>query len=60
MSLPADDYILLSYINTKLRDEYSSLEDLCASENFDKRQICMRLNGISYEYDPQDNAFKRV
>ena len=27
MVLPADDFILLSVINTKLRDEYSSLED---------------------------------
>ena len=25
--LPQDPYILLSYVNTKLRDEYASLSD---------------------------------
>ena len=27
--LPQDPYILLSYVNTKLRDEYASLSALC-------------------------------
>lgn len=28
--LPQDPYILLSYVNTKLRDEYASLSALCS------------------------------
>jgi hypothetical protein len=31
MNIPNDPAILLSYINTKLRDEYSNLDDLCGS-----------------------------
>ena len=32
MILPADDYILISVLNTKLRDLYPSLEELCEEE----------------------------
>ena len=33
MSAPKDPFILLSWVNMKLRDTYPSLEELCASEN---------------------------
>ena len=39
MQIPKDPFILLSYINTKLRDEYSSLEDLCDSLDIDQKQL---------------------
>ena len=29
--IPEDPVILLSFVNTKLRDEYPSLDELCAS-----------------------------
>ncbi|MDE6238432.1 MAG: DUF4250 domain-containing protein, partial [Muribaculaceae bacterium] len=28
-NLPQDPFILLSYVNTKLRDDYSSLDSMC-------------------------------
>ncbi|MBO5104112.1 MAG: DUF4250 domain-containing protein, partial [Ruminococcus sp.] len=31
MNIPSDPAILLSYINTMLRDEYNSLDELCKS-----------------------------
>ncbi|MER2055881.1 MAG: DUF4250 domain-containing protein, partial [Clostridia bacterium] len=31
--LPKDPVILLSYVNTKLRDEYVSLQELCRAED---------------------------
>jgi len=31
MLLPKDPYILLSFLNARLRDQYADLEDLCAS-----------------------------
>ena len=37
--LPQDPMILLSYINTKLRDEYPSLDDLCSSLDADQEEI---------------------
>lgn len=55
--LPVDDFILLSVVNTKLRDEYSSLEDLCAGEGADGEEIVRRLSLLGYRYDREKNAF---
>lgn len=58
MNLPADDFILLSLINTALRDKYPSLEELCAEEGIEQQEICERLAAIGYTYDPSSNSFK--
>lgn len=60
MNLPADDFILLSLINTKLRDNYSSLQELCEEEGVDLQQITTRLSALGFRYDDEANAFKRV
>ena len=44
--LPNDPMILLSYINTKLRDEYASLDELCDDLNEDRKQIEEKLKTI--------------
>ena len=56
--LTMDPMILLSMINMKLRDFYSSLDDLCNDLNIDKNNIIDRLNSIGYEYNDEQNAFK--
>lgn len=58
MNLPSDDFILLSVINTALRDEYCSLEELCAAEDFSCEEISSRLAAVGYAYDPESNSFK--
>ncbi len=58
--LPADDFILLSLMNTKLRDEYSSFAELCACEGVAADEVLARLSALGYEYAPEYNAFKRV
>lgn len=58
MSIPADPMILLSYINTQLRDNYGSLSELCASLDTDEAQITEKLKAIGYVYDEELNAFK--
>lgn len=58
MYLPADDFLLLSLINTKLRDEYSSLSELCEEEDVAEAEIRRRLQNIGYEYSAEHNAFK--
>ncbi len=55
--LVEDANILLSVINTKLRDEYSSLNDLVDSENLDKEVIIEKLKSIGYEYSESLNKF---
>ena len=39
MSLPKDPFILLSFVNTKLRDEFPSLEKLCENIEESKEYI---------------------
>lgn len=57
-NMPEDNFILLSFINTKLRDEYDSLDELCASMQANKEEILERLQGIGYKYSEDDNQFK--
>ncbi len=57
MSLPNDPIILLSYINTQLRDNYSSLDDLCKSLGVNSEEIKNKLSSVNYEYDSNLNKF---
>ncbi len=57
MNIPKDPYILLSYINTKLRDEYCSLEDLCKSMKVERVNIDAVLSSIDYSYSKELNRF---
>lgn len=55
--LPKDPVMLLSYVNTQLRDFYSDLDDMCKSMNVDKKDIIERLKVIDYLYDESLNKF---
>lgn len=58
MNLPADNNILLSVVNTKLRDKYSSFEEFCEEEEVCAREIYARLAEIGRFYDSSTNSFK--
>ncbi len=53
-----DPNILLSLINTKLRDEYESLDLLSEDLNINKDTIIKKLKEIDYYYDKEKNSFK--
>ena len=55
--MTTDPNMLLSIINTGLRDEYSSLEDLCLSKGWSSAEIEAKLGSIGYEYDAGLNRF---
>lgn len=55
--LPKDNVILLSVINTKLRDFYSSLDALCEDMNVNKDEVISRLSSIGYKYNESKNQF---
>ena len=57
MILPTDPNILLSVVNTKLRDDFSSLDDLCDSLDVDKEELIKNLKTAGYRYDPAVNQF---
>lgn len=56
--IPKDPVMLLSYINTQLRDFYDSYEDLCRSLDLDENEIKQKLLSIGYEYESSLNQFK--
>ena len=55
--IPNDPMILLSFINTKLRDEYKSLDLLCDDLQIDKVELENKLSAVDYTYNPELNRF---
>ena len=55
--LPKDPFILLSLVNTKLRDEYGSLGELCAALDAEESALRRTLASVNYQYDPGQNRF---
>lgn len=57
MDIPKDPFILLSFINTKLRDFYLNLDELCEELEVPKDDIVSALDKIDYKYDLKLNRF---
>ena len=55
--IPKDPMILLSYVNTQLRDFYPSLESLAEGLEVNHEELVKKLADIDYEYDAQRNQF---
>lgn len=56
--IPKDPVLLLSYINTRLRDQYVNLDALCDDLDIDKATLQETLSVIDYQYDETQNQFK--
>lgn len=57
LDLPSDPAMLLSVVNTKIRDHYHTLEALCEDMQVDKGQITQTLKAIDYVYDADRRQF---
>lgn len=55
--IPKDPVMLLSFVNLKLRDFYSGLEEFCDDLQVDRQEIVEKLAGIDYHYDEERNQF---
>ncbi len=55
--LPKDPVILLSYVNTQLRDFYPSLEEFCGARDAERSVIEAALAPLGYTYDAEKNRF---
>ncbi|MEY8708422.1 DUF4250 domain-containing protein [Bacteroides faecichinchillae] len=57
MELPKDPMILFSVINMKLRDCYSSLDELCEDMQVNKVELVNTLKAVGFEYSQEHNKF---
>lgn len=56
-SLPTDPAMLMSYINTKLRDDYPSLDALCDDLHIDRQALEEKMAQAGFEYSTEHNRF---
>lgn len=56
-TIPNDPVILLSFLNTKLRNHYSSLSALCDDLSQDEAALTQKIAAIGYTYDSDKNQF---
>ncbi len=57
MNLPEDPMMLYSAVNMKLRDFYSSLDELCDDLGIDRKELEDKLKQAGFEYDAKMNKF---
>ena len=55
--IPNDPVMLLSYINTQIRDFYPNLDELCKTLDVDKAELENKLAAIDYRYNLEMNKF---
>lgn len=55
--IPNDPVMLLSFVNLKLRDFYSSLDAFCEDLDVDKEELLSKLDKIDYHYSKERNQF---
>ncbi|MCD8225069.1 MAG: DUF4250 domain-containing protein [Clostridiales bacterium] len=56
--IPKDPFMLLSYLNTQLRDNYSSLDEFCHTQDADRENLEQTLAAVGYRYDEEKNQFR--
>ena len=57
MQLPQDPMMLMSFINMKLRDSYTSLDLLCEDLDLNKEELIQTLANAGFEYNLSTNKF---
>ena len=58
MNMPQDPILLMSITNTLLRDEFSSLDELCRARDWDAEAVKAKLEGAGFTYQPAQNQFR--
>lgn len=55
--IPENPEMLYSFLNLKLRDYYSSLDNLCDDLDISRTEIEDKLKKAGYKYDEAQNKF---
>ena len=56
--LPKDPVMLMSFVNMKLRDEYTTLEDFCSAYALDESKLKATLEAAGFEWMPGIRQFR--
>lgn len=56
--LPKDPMILLSYVNTHLRDDSPTLDALCEDLDVSRKELEEKLEAVGFFYDENQNRFR--
>ncbi len=56
--IPQDPFVLYSYVNLKLRDEYPSLDALCEDLELDRAALEEKLSAAGFAYDEEHSCFR--
>lgn len=56
-NIPDDPVMLMSFFNMKLRDFYTSLDDLCADMEINEEKLKEKMSAAGFEYNPEANKF---
>lgn len=56
--LPEDPFILVSFVNMKLRDFYKSLDDFCTDQELDRADLEEKLSCFGFQYNAEANRFE--
>ncbi|MBE6340935.1 MAG: DUF4250 domain-containing protein [Bacteroidales bacterium] len=57
-NLPQNPVMLLSYVNTQLRDNYASLDEFCSSLDVSRADLEAKLSAAGFDYMPEINQFR--
>lgn len=56
-NIPKDPVMLLSYLNTQLRDFYPDMAELCRALDLDRKTVDEAMASIDYAYDSAKNQY---
>ncbi len=56
-NIPKDPVMLLSYLNTQLRDFYPDMDELCRALDLDRKTVDEAMASIDYAYDSAKNQY---
>ncbi|MGN0152718.1 MAG: DUF4250 domain-containing protein [Wujia sp.] len=56
-NLPGDPMMLLSFVNTRLRDDGINIDEFAAQFDVDRKDIEEKLDKIGYTYNNELNRF---
>lgn len=55
--LPQDPFMLLSFVNMKLRDQYATLDEFCQDLDVTQAQLDEVLNPAGFEYNEEQHKY---